>query len=151
MAYLWTNVFHTKIAGHIEIFSEKVSSNLSERFRSFLWARYKLFSKNLGFWQLWLRGVKFFNTTFKSTLGGQAAQDLFYVSTLKNAPIGQQVVQKFISLHKKMTNMLSLQNGASDKLFSLQRPPLLGGILGGLWRKKSLSGLSLRRYGTPSE
>ena len=35
MAYLRTNVFNTKVAGHIEMFSENVSLNLSEWFKRF--------------------------------------------------------------------------------------------------------------------
>ena len=48
-----------------------------------------------------------------------------------------------------MTNMLSLQNGASDKLFSLQRPPLLGGILGGSLKKEKFVWLILTEIRDP--
>ena len=34
--------------------------------------------------------------------------------------------------------MLSLQKDASGKLFSLQRPPLLGGILGGVCEERKV-------------
>ena len=39
--------------------------------------------------------------------------------------------------------MLSLQKDASGKLFSLQRPPLLGGILGGSVKQEKFLGLIL--------